>query len=119
MVVMLFPVTCDTGVEHERNAAPSTCTVHAPHSPAPHPNLVPVSCSVSRNTHNSGVSGDTVTLRSLPFTRRVKSGMVTPIFSAKATHGSGKRAKAKGLRHSNLKLRALLDCSDAAWILHC
>jgi hypothetical protein len=107
MVVMLFPVTCDTGVEHERNAAPSTCTVHAPHNPAPHPNLVPVSCSVSRNTHNSGVSGDTVTLRSLPFTRRVKSGMGAPIVSAKATHGSGKDAKVKMLAGVEFRCAAM------------
>eukprot|EP01034_Spumella_vulgaris_P044056 gene44056-54746_t len=35
----------------------------APHSAAPQPNFVPVSSSVSRSTHNSGVSGVTCTLR--------------------------------------------------------
>src|ERR1700756_2799140 len=36
IVVMLLPATCETGVEHERVEAPSTCTVQAPHNPAPH-----------------------------------------------------------------------------------
>src|SRR3981081_1416056 len=76
MVVMFFPETCDTGVEHERIGAPSTCTVQAPHKPARHPNFVPVSSSVSRRTQSRGVSGDTLTLFSLPFTRSVTSAML-------------------------------------------
>jgi len=63
-------------VEHDRTAAPSTCTVQAPQNPAPHPNFVPVSSSVSRNTQSSGVSGETLTLFSLPLTRNVKSAIV-------------------------------------------
>jgi hypothetical protein len=54
---MPFPATCETGVEHDRIAAPSTCTVQAPQNPAPQPNFVPVSSSVSRNTQSNGVSG--------------------------------------------------------------
>ena len=42
---------------HERTALPSTCTVQAPHSPTPQPNLVPVSASSSRRYHISGISG--------------------------------------------------------------
>src|SRR5207244_7506404 len=68
---MFFPATCDTGVEHERTGLPSTWTVHAPHSPAPQPNFVPVSCSVSRNTQSRGVSGATFTVRSFPLTRKL------------------------------------------------
>jgi hypothetical protein len=79
MVVMFFPATSETGVEQDRRAAPSTCTVHAPHSPAPHPNFVPVNCKVSRKTQSSGVSDERLTFRSPPLTRRVKSGMETPI----------------------------------------
>src|SRR6202167_5802922 len=75
MVVMLFPATPETRVEHDRIAAPPTCTVHAPQSPAPQPNFVPVSSSVSRNTQSRGVSGDTFTFFSLPFTRNVKSAI--------------------------------------------
>ena len=37
--------------------------MHAPQSAAPQPNLVPVIFSVSRNTHSSGVSGVTSTVR--------------------------------------------------------
>src|SRR2546430_2388217 len=36
---------------------PSTCTLQAPHWAMPQPYLVPVSPSVSRNTHSSRVSG--------------------------------------------------------------
>src|SRR5579864_8698172 len=75
IVVMLLPATCDTGVEHERIALPSMCTVHAPHNPAPQLNLVPVSSSVSRRTQSRGVSGETETFFSLPLTRSVRSAM--------------------------------------------
>ena len=40
-----------------RVAAPFTCTVQAPHSPTPHPYLVPVNCNWSRRYHSSGISG--------------------------------------------------------------
>src|ERR1700737_446020 len=76
MVVMFFPEACETGVEQDRIAAPSACTVQAPHKPAPHPNFVPVSSSVSRRTQSKGVSGETLTFFSLPFTRSVTSAMV-------------------------------------------
>src|ERR1700691_3282722 len=75
MVVIFLPATCETGVEQERVALPSTCTVHAPHNPAPQPYFVPVSSSVSRNTQSSGVSGATVTRFSLPLTRSVNSAI--------------------------------------------
>src|SRR5580698_10755916 len=75
IVVTPLPATCDTGVEQERIGLPSTCTVQAPHSPAPHPNFVPVSSRVSRRTHSSGVSGETLTCFSLPLTRSVMSAM--------------------------------------------
>src|SRR5258708_22803511 len=75
MVVTFFPATCETGVEHERVGLPSTCTVQAPHNPAPHPNFVPVSSRASRRTHSSGVSGETLTFFSLPLMRSARSAM--------------------------------------------
>src|SRR5580700_1993070 len=49
-------------VMQERVGAPSTCTVHAPHSAMPQPNFVPVMPSTSRNTQRSGVSPSISTL---------------------------------------------------------
>src|SRR4051812_22516970 len=56
MVVIFLSLMSPTMVWHERTASPLTCTVQAPHSPAPQPNLVPVICNSSRMTHSSGVS---------------------------------------------------------------
>jgi hypothetical protein len=61
MVVIFFPATLETGVTQERVAAPSMCTVQAPHKAMPHPNFVPVIPSVSRKTHSSGILGLTST----------------------------------------------------------
>jgi hypothetical protein len=49
-------------------AAPSMCTVQAPHWAMPQPNLVPVSARSSRSTHNKGLSPGTAVLSALPFT---------------------------------------------------
>src|SRR5262249_1129514 len=68
MVVTDFPATCDTWVWHEKARLPSTCTMQAPHRPVPHPNLVPVSLSSSRITHNSGVCGGALECAALPLT---------------------------------------------------
>src|SRR5512135_1131996 len=68
MVVIDFPSTAPTSVEQERVSAPSTWTVQAPHSPRPHPNLVPVSPSSSRRTQSSGISRGTSTSWTVPFT---------------------------------------------------
>src|SRR5438270_3070332 len=51
----LAPLTLPSVVVQERTALPFTCTVHAPHSAAPQPNLVPVSLSSSRITQSKGV----------------------------------------------------------------
>ena len=61
IVVILLPATADTVVIQERVGWPSTCTVQAPHSPIPQPNLVPVIPRWSRSTHKSGVSSAAVT----------------------------------------------------------
>jgi hypothetical protein len=62
MVVMLACATALTVTEQERTGCPSIWTVHAPHSPAPHPNFVPVKPRLSRKTHSSGVSASTETV---------------------------------------------------------
>src|ERR1041385_6227634 len=46
IVVTFFPATVDIGVPQERVATPLTCTVQAPQSCSPQPNLVPVDPSV-------------------------------------------------------------------------
>src|SRR3954464_12317722 len=56
MVVIFLPATSPTMVWHERTASPLTCTVQAPHKPAPQPNLVPVNCNCSQNAPRTGVS---------------------------------------------------------------
>src|SRR5882757_6782955 len=68
MVVTDLPPIALTGNTHERTAWPSRCTVHAPHCATPHPNLVPVRPTISRNTHNSGMSAGTSTDRRSPLT---------------------------------------------------
>jgi hypothetical protein len=47
---------------------PSTITVHAPHSAMLQPNFVPLSPSVSRSTHSSGVRGSSLFSTGRPFT---------------------------------------------------
>ena len=76
-MVTCFPATLETGSTHVRVAAPSTCTVHAPHCATPQPNLVPVMPRVSRNTQSSGVSAATVTVRERPFRTNEIAGMGT------------------------------------------
>src|SRR5262245_22446973 len=44
------------------------CTMQAPHRPVPQPNLVPVSFSPSRITHNNGVAGGASVDAVWPFT---------------------------------------------------
>ena len=57
MVVTGLSPTALTGIWQDRTGCPSRCTVQAPHSAMPQPNLVPVSPSVSRSTHSSGCLG--------------------------------------------------------------
>jgi len=60
-VVIFFPSAAATGMTQERTAAPSTCTVQAPHWAMPQPYFVPVRPTCSRIAHNKGVLGSTVT----------------------------------------------------------
>ena len=104
MVVMLFPATSETGVEHDRIADPSTCTVQAPQSPAPQPNFVPVSSSVSRNTHSNGVSGETLTFFSLPLTRNVNSAICFPREELEPEQSSYSTSRKSGMDRSERAL---------------
>ena len=61
------PARLPTTTSQARAALPSRCTVQAPHCAIPQPNLVPVSCSSSRNTHKSGVSGGLSLVTACPF----------------------------------------------------
>ena len=56
MVVTDLPAALANGVTQPRTGSPSTCTVQAPHSAMPQPNLVPVMPSSSRRTQRRGVS---------------------------------------------------------------
>src|SRR5919204_3279423 len=57
MVVIAWPAAPLIGVVHDRTAAPSSSTVHAPHWPRPHPNFGPCSASAPRRTYSSGCAG--------------------------------------------------------------
>src|SRR5258708_16475892 len=66
MVVIFLPSAAATGITQERTAAPSMCTVQAPHCAMPQPYLVPVRPTCSRIAHNRGVLGLTLTSSVLP-----------------------------------------------------
>src|SRR4029077_7266247 len=66
MVVTLRPETVASGVMQERMALPSKCTVHAPHSAMPQPNLVPVRPATSRTAQSRGMLGSASNVVGLP-----------------------------------------------------
>src|SRR5208282_4512780 len=90
IVVIFFPATLEIGVMQEREAWPLMCTVQAPQSAIPQPNLVPVMFSVSRSTHSSGICGSVSTVLDSPFSVNVIA-MVNPLASkisyTKPPHG--------------------------------
>src|SRR5437870_12649799 len=99
MVTTFLFATAEIGVMHERTACPSTCTVQAPHSAMPQPNLVPVRPSTSRSTHSTGMSDGTSTVWSVPFTRSVitaarPAGARSPRLLAGAEPATGRRGGA-------------------------
>ena len=67
MVVTLRPATADSGVTQERIGLPSRCTVQAPHSAMPQPNLVPGRPATSRIAQSSGMLGSASSVAGLPF----------------------------------------------------
>ena len=66
--IMTDPETAEIGNIQERTGTPSTCTVQAPHCAMPQPYLVPVNFSLSRSTHNRGISGFASTIFFSAFT---------------------------------------------------
>src|SRR2546426_2436830 len=77
-VVMAPFAAADTVTEQERTDLPSISTVQAPHWASPQPNFGPFSSRSLRRTYRSGVSGATEsTFRVAPFTRNVKSAMIS------------------------------------------
>src|SRR5271165_1667927 len=73
IVVTAALPTLSMVVIQERVGAPSKCTVQAPQSAIPQPNLVPVMPNTSRSTHSRGVS---------PSTSAVRSTLLTLILNA-------------------------------------
>ena len=71
MVVTWALPTADRGVMQARTGSPFRCTVQAPHSAMPQPNLVPFICSSPRSTHSRGVSGSALTAMGWPLRFRV------------------------------------------------
>ncbi len=53
MVVTTAPCACAAGTRHDITAAPSSQTVHAPHSPSAQPSLAPVKPAFSRSASSS------------------------------------------------------------------
>src|SRR5258705_5759097 len=83
MVVICLPSAPATGITQERIAAPSRCTVHAPHWATPQPYLVPVRPTCSRITQSRGVLGLTSTSWDLPLiVRRIAFLHVVPAAGA-------------------------------------
>src|ERR1700681_527973 len=116
IVVTFLPTTCETGVEQERIALPSTWTVQAPHNPAPHPNLVPVSSRVSRRTQRRGVSGETLTLFSPPLTRSVMSAMDVQLWILRAAqHGNELAEKVEMSEGTSGGTNSFAAVSSALW----
>jgi hypothetical protein len=83
MVVTDLPSTSEAGMAQERTGSPSMCTVQAPQAAMPQPNFVPVSFRCSRKTHNSGVSGATLTWCRCPLT--VKATMAHFLWSLESS----------------------------------
>ncbi|MCY1376269.1 hypothetical protein D9M69_637470 [compost metagenome] len=88
MVVTSRPATASSGVTQERTAWPSRCTVQAPHSALPQPNLVPTSFISPRSTHSSGVSGSALTVAVRPLIFSVVVVVVMGVFPVRGDQAS-------------------------------
>jgi len=89
MVVIRFPAAANTGVMQDRVGCPSMWIVHAPHSPMPQPNFVPVIPRTSRSVQSSGISSGTSSLRGFPFTLSVIMAPPLREVESVATNASG------------------------------
>src|SRR5579872_4261723 len=77
MVVTDLPATAESGVTHEKARSPSMCTMQAPQSPIPHPNLVPVNPNCSRRHHSSRELPSRSADTGLPLRVKVITGLLT------------------------------------------
>src|SRR5206468_11568230 len=114
MVVTFLFATAAIGVMHERTGWPSTCTVQAPQSAMPQPNLVPVSPRWSRSAHKSGVSSGRSTFWRLPL---IMIGVIAMLLSPCRTSKDCGRPSLlhrehpnhPALRHVGLDVAELVD----------
>src|SRR5215475_15704107 len=107
MVVTFFPTASPAVTPHERTAAPSMCTVQAPHCAIPHPYFVPVMPTESRITHKSGVSGSAST--SCDFPLMVRRSILYPPgsdFFARVV-----RRQSEERKHNSLARNEQSDCA--------
>ena len=96
IVVTSVPSACTANTRHERTAAPSISTVHAPHTPCSQPRCVPVRWHCSRRKSARVTRGSTVASCARPLTvsRTGTSCM------ARLRGGRGPRARHHGRAHS-------------------
>src|SRR5579883_47902 len=106
MVTTDFPETEETGVTHERTACPLMWTVQAPHSDMPQPNFVPVSPSVSRRTHSSGIAGGASTVWVLPLRLNLTTAISAPPLAAssESIQRSAGRLRPDNFRYTEVAL---------------
>jgi hypothetical protein len=67
IVTTTVPSAWAKGTRHAHTGSPSISTVQAPHSPSPHPSLVPVSPHSSRSTSSNRFIGCASTSADAPF----------------------------------------------------
>src|SRR5229473_1627296 len=99
MVVTALPPTSETRIWHEKARLSSIWTMQAPQRPVPQPNLVPVSLSSSRITHNSGMSEGASECAALPLTLKSSHGFLHLIqYHVGSDVSEGTRSSAPGRR---------------------
>src|SRR5712692_8038883 len=96
MVVTLRPATADIWVWQERTGWPSRWTVQAPHSAMPHPNLVPVMPSESRNAQSRGILGLTLMVAGLPLSVNLISAIRKLSYGKNGCTRDGRELSVKG-----------------------
>src|ERR1700688_4829850 len=76
MVQRVAPSACSTGTRQLFTSSPFISTEQEPHSPSPHPSLVPVRPILVRRTSSRRSIGYTDTVWALPFTVRETSHLL-------------------------------------------
>src|SRR5262245_7068293 len=87
------PSTSTASSVHALTGAPSSRTVHAPHTCMSHERLAPLSCSRSLSTSSRSASGRQSTSAARPFTvkRRLRDDRMGITFMIDLTGGAGRR----------------------------